>query len=283
MNTKIIRSKYLIVLSISLLLILSVLYFYFGGMNKKNISLLKNNYDDSVLVFAHRGLSQYYPENSYDAIMNAKLLGFKAIEIDLNETKDSKVVLFHDDDCKFMLGLLGSINNFNLDSLYEHPYIFNGKQTANFVMTLDEVLNQFGNDFIFYLDLKKRTFEFAKKIVLMIKKSKLEKSIILASPDFFLIAQTEYFFPEINTCIEGFDSGNEWTYYFVPAQFKPDYYAGFINSVDKNQIDWLKSKSLLNRKIVYGVDVSNFNSTRQIGISNIIINYDSTFNFTSIN
>lgn len=269
--------KYFFLLITSLLLILTVLYFYFGGLNKKNIPLLKNNETDSILIFAHRGIAYYYPENSIDAILNAKYLGFKALEIDLNETKDGKVVLFHDENCIWMLGLEGGISNFNMKELSDYPYIFNGKKTSNYVLRLEEVFDQFRDDFVIYLDLKNRAYSFTQKTIKLIKKYKLESSIILASPDFLLLAQVEYNYPEINTCLEGFDSGDEWIYYLVPSHFKPDYYSGFVNSVDKKHIEWLKENNLIKNKIVYGVDGKNLDSTKRLGLVNIIVNFDSTF------
>lgn len=265
------------------LVILIGLYFYFGGMSKKNVPPLKNFDADSILIFAHRGIPYYYPENSFESILNAKYLGFKALEIDLNETKDGQVVLFHDENCIWMLGLEGSISNFTLNELRNYPYVFNGKKTSNYVLTLDEVFKQFKNDFIIYLDLKNRSYSFTKKTIKLIKKYKLENSVILATPDFLLLARAEYNYPEINTCLEGFDSGDEWIYYLIPSHFKPDYFAGFVNSVDKSHIEWLEENDLLKNKVVYGVDVKNFYSTCKMGLKNIIINYDTTFSFYSSN
>lgn len=274
--------KYFFLPFTSLLLILTVLYFVYGGLNKKNVTLLKNNYDDSILVFAHRGIAHYYPENSFEALQQAKIKNFRAIEIDLNKTSDSVIILFHDNDCERMLGVKGSITSFSLNDLNKHPYLFNGKITSNKVLTLEETFKNFGSDFIIYLDIKNRTYDFMKKVIHIIKKHQLERSTILASAHFLLIARIESDFPEINTCLEGFNAGKEWIYYFIPSDFKPDYYASFIQNVDKKHIDWFTENKLINKKIVYGVDTTNYQIAKDLGIRKVLIDYNSNIDISRI-
>ena len=49
------------------------------------------------LVFAHRGLSSLYPENSMAAFGAAKEAGIPGIELDIHLTTDRRLVVFHDD------------------------------------------------------------------------------------------------------------------------------------------------------------------------------------------
>ncbi len=49
-----------------------------------------------MIVFAHRGASAYETENSVASIKKALQLGTSAIEIDVQMTKDRKLVLHHD-------------------------------------------------------------------------------------------------------------------------------------------------------------------------------------------
>jgi glycerophosphoryl diester phosphodiesterase len=50
-----------------------------------------------ALVIAHRGWSGRYPENTLPAIRAALRLGVDMVEIDVQETRDGKLVVFHDD------------------------------------------------------------------------------------------------------------------------------------------------------------------------------------------
>ncbi len=49
------------------------------------------------LVFAHRGLSSRYPENSMAAFKAAKEAGIPGVELDVHLSKDRRLVVFHDD------------------------------------------------------------------------------------------------------------------------------------------------------------------------------------------
>jgi len=46
--------------------------------------------------YAHRGASEYAPENTMSAFNMALQLGANGIELDLQRTKDGKIVIFHD-------------------------------------------------------------------------------------------------------------------------------------------------------------------------------------------
>jgi glycerophosphoryl diester phosphodiesterase len=48
------------------------------------------------LVIAHRGFSGRYPENTLEAIRAAIRLGVDYVEIDVQETLDGKLIVFHD-------------------------------------------------------------------------------------------------------------------------------------------------------------------------------------------
>ena len=54
----------------------------------------KNN---NVFFFAHRGAPQLISENTIESVNKAISLGCDGIEVDLQKTKDNKIILFHDD------------------------------------------------------------------------------------------------------------------------------------------------------------------------------------------
>lgn len=49
------------------------------------------------LVFAHRGLSSLYPENSMVAFRAARDAGVPGVELDIHLSRDRRLVVFHDD------------------------------------------------------------------------------------------------------------------------------------------------------------------------------------------
>ncbi len=52
---------------------------------------------NSPLIFAHRGASMLAPENTLSAFQLAYQLGAKALELDIQLTKDNQLRIFHDD------------------------------------------------------------------------------------------------------------------------------------------------------------------------------------------
>jgi glycerophosphoryl diester phosphodiesterase len=61
--------------------------------------------EDRVLVVAHRGSSKAAPENSMSAFRQAIADGTDWIELDVQETADGEVVVFHDSDFMRMAGV----------------------------------------------------------------------------------------------------------------------------------------------------------------------------------
>ena len=61
--------------------------------------------DDKVLVVAHRGSSKAAPENSMAAFLQAIADGADFVELDVQETADGEVVVFHDSDFMKLAGV----------------------------------------------------------------------------------------------------------------------------------------------------------------------------------
>lgn len=66
---------------------------------------------------AHRGYQKAFPENSLAAIQGAIDCGANHIEIDVQITKDQKLVLFHDKNLKRLTGANGKISDHSLKQL----------------------------------------------------------------------------------------------------------------------------------------------------------------------
>jgi len=55
-------------------------------------------------ILAHRGVTNYAPENSLEAIQRTVELGIEGIEIDLRQTQDGNLVSLHDDNLMRVVG-----------------------------------------------------------------------------------------------------------------------------------------------------------------------------------
>lgn len=267
--------KILLIVVAILVIIFLVIVFSFGRPGSKAGAIAFPDPADSAILFAHRGVVANFPENSLESIEEAKRLGFRAVEFDLRKSANGDFILFHDTDCSRMLGTGFEIQDVPTTDLKTFPFIYKGKPTRWFVPTLKEVLDRHHNDFIFYFDMKLTGFKEADQIVEIIRKYGIEKQVIVASADEVFTMYVEYKYPEIYTALEGLNAGKEWIYSLIPKTLKPDFLSGFLNRIDEEHVKWLKERNLLNRRIVYGVDSSNYIAAKNLGIRNMILDYDS--------
>jgi glycerophosphoryl diester phosphodiesterase len=229
---------------------------------------------DAALLFAHRGVDLSVPENSEASLLEAQRLGFLAVEIDTRKTKDGELVLFHDKTGRRLLGLNEPFNELTWDRVKACKLIFEGKPTTNSVPTLREVFQKFGKTLRFYLDMKNKGLKDADQIVALIDEFGLYDRTILASVDPLFITYVEHNYPKVNTALERFDFFQVWLYRSIPTRWKPDYLSGLGRKVTPGHVEWLKKERLLSRRIVYGVDATNYDRILNTGITKVIVDYD---------
>jgi glycerophosphoryl diester phosphodiesterase len=81
-------------------------------------------------IFAHRGIFDYYPENSYEALDDALSQGF-SIETDLRLTLDGDFVIIHDDSLGRVCDKDIPVNSLTLAKLEQHCYVDNEGQVTS--------------------------------------------------------------------------------------------------------------------------------------------------------
>jgi glycerophosphoryl diester phosphodiesterase len=240
----------------------------------ENELVIVNNGDP--IVFAHRGIKNYFAENSAESFSGAEELKFKALEIDISLTKDNVPILFHDDDGKRLLGIDANINDLGYDLIKDEFLHFEGIKTANQIMTLRQFINDEQKDNIVYVDVKEPSRILADSLLYYIASSGKYKSTLVADANILFLSYLKYRDPEILTILEGFNKGKEWIYFMIPHKFRPNFYASFLAQVDDGHIDFLKKHNMIDRKIVYGVNSENLQTVIDFGIQNVIIDYDSS-------
>jgi glycerophosphoryl diester phosphodiesterase len=92
-------------------------------------------------VVAHRADRRNAPENSLKAIQNCIDMGVDIVELDIRMTKDSVLVLMHDEKVDRTTSGKGMVESYTLDSLKTLQLRSgNSFKTHYQVPTLDEVL-----------------------------------------------------------------------------------------------------------------------------------------------
>ena len=109
-----------------------------------------------MINYAHRGASEYAPENTLSAFYLGLLQGANGIETDVQRTKDGVLVLFHDDTLDRISDGKGKLSDFTLKEL-KALKIYGNSTTAFFdrIVTLREFLEKFAHyDIRFAIELK---------------------------------------------------------------------------------------------------------------------------------
>lgn len=77
-------------------------------------------------IFAHRGYSANYPENTMLAFIKAYEAGCDGIELDVQQTRDEILVIIHDESIKRTCGKSGMVKDLTYEQLcqYDFSYTF---------------------------------------------------------------------------------------------------------------------------------------------------------------
>lgn len=99
-----------------------------------------------VINYAHRGASEYYPENTLRSFYAGLEMRADGIETDIQRTSDGVLVLHHDDTLKRITGREGRVQDFTYAQLLSMDFgVFKDERFAGEkVVTLDTFLTHFG-------------------------------------------------------------------------------------------------------------------------------------------
>jgi glycerophosphoryl diester phosphodiesterase len=135
------------------------------------------------LVIAHRGDTKAGLENTLPAIESALKLGVDGMELDLQLSRDGRVVIFHDDDLQRLAGREGTIERFGLEELRKIPLSGGGRIPA-----LEELLDLVKDRCLLNLEIKTKPTWYAlgsgrveKAVAEALHKFRLNETILISS------------------------------------------------------------------------------------------------------
>lgn len=132
--------------------------------------------------YAHRGASQYFPENTLISFEKGIELGATGIELDLQKTKDNKIVIFHDDIIDNKSNGKGKISDYTYDELLKLDFggWFDNKFKNENIMLFEDFAKSFLNKKLtFAIELKVAGIE--QDVLRIIKKYKTHNNIYISS------------------------------------------------------------------------------------------------------
>lgn len=152
-------------------------------------------------VFAHRGFSGRYPENTMLAFEKACEAGADGIELDVQLTKDGEIVIIHDESVLRTTGVEGSVSGFTLEEIkkLDASYIYRGQQGVNPIPTLREYFEMVKDkDIVTNIELKTGVLEYPgieQKVWDMIQEYSLQEKVIISSFNHFSIMRMKELAP----------------------------------------------------------------------------------------
>lgn len=142
--------KHIIVIY-SLFLIFTIL----NCTKKENYNVTNINHN-TLMILGHRGMGEYfqYPGNTIESVLPVLKIGADGCELDIQITKDSVLVLFHNDDLDGRTKCSGRIYDYNWDEIKNCTY--SGLQTEVKLICVDELFSNIENlnEYYFAFDCK---------------------------------------------------------------------------------------------------------------------------------
>lgn len=170
--------------------------FYIYGLSTGQYSLNVEG-NGNTEVTAHRGASQYYPENTMAAFRGAFMQGADEIELDVHETKDGKLVVLHDSNVKRVAGVDRDIWDMTYREVKELDVGagFSDKYAGERIPLLSDVTRYARLSGIrLNIELKPTGHgdgDMPKKVVSTIKEYGLEKSVVVSSMSYWALAKVK--------------------------------------------------------------------------------------------
>jgi glycerophosphoryl diester phosphodiesterase len=183
-------------------------------------------------------------------------------------------VLFHDHNLERLIGKDELIKDVEYEILKNEKIIFIGNESEESIMPLNDFLIRYNKGIHIYLDIKSSKKVMADQLLDIFEKLSSHDNVYVANSNLLFLSYLKYKNPKIKTILEGFNSGKEWIYYLIPKNYMPTFFASFLSAVDMKHMEWLKANNLNQRKVVYGIDSTNYLKAAELGIQNVILDYN---------
>ena len=154
-------------------------------------------------VFAHRGFSGKYPENTMLAFKKAEEVGCYGIELDVQLTKDDEIVIMHDETIDRTTSGTGNIRDYTYQELclVDCYGKFEGKYDFQRIPTLREYLTWVKDTgLVTNIELKNSVYYYEhleEKVIDMVREFQMEDRVIFSSFNLVSINKCKKMLPEV--------------------------------------------------------------------------------------
>lgn len=150
----------------------------------RNKSVLLSETLEKICITAHRGASEYAPENTMASIALAVEEGADYVELDVRLTADEVPVLLHDSTLSRTTGVSKAVEQVTYGELtaYDAGSSFSDNYAGEKIPSLEEVLKAYGGKIGFNIELKdKKSRSLVHLVVALIEKYGVEESCVVTS------------------------------------------------------------------------------------------------------
>jgi glycerophosphoryl diester phosphodiesterase len=137
---------------------------------------------EPFLLIGHRGLREKYVENTRKSFSGAESEGIDGVELDVQLSRDRKIIVFHDYDSSRLLGVNGKIYDLKYGEISKMKI----KGSNEYVPTLEDILDVTPN-LILFIELKTIDDHFSEvnkgieeEVVSLLNKSGRKKFYIIS-------------------------------------------------------------------------------------------------------
>lgn len=146
--------------------------------------------------YAHRGASEYAPENTMLSFYLGLTMGANGIETDIHVTKDGIPVLFHDDTLVRVTGQPGSVEDYTFSQLQD--FMVQKGELFDKIPAFEDFLQHFAfRDITFAIELKQSDVE--KETADLIQKYGIENKVVVTSFKYEELLKMRRYAPELET------------------------------------------------------------------------------------
>jgi glycerophosphoryl diester phosphodiesterase len=153
-------------------------------------------------IFAHRGYSSAFAENTMSAFIAAEKAGADGLELDVQLTKDGEVVVIHDEKLDRTTSGKGFVKNFTFKEIRKLNANKKGVNKEP-IPSLIEVLEWMqSNQLVCNIELKNNLFPYEgmeEKVIHLVRRFNLSNRIIISSFNHYSIVLSYRSAPEIET------------------------------------------------------------------------------------
>ncbi|WP_042355106.1 glycerophosphodiester phosphodiesterase [Bacillus rubiinfantis] len=153
-------------------------------------------------IFAHRGYSAAFAENTLKSFVEAEKVGADGLELDVQLTRDGEIVVIHDEKVDRTTNGHGFVKDFSYKDIRKLNANKKGTKKEP-IPTLEEVFEWLStNQLLCNIELKNALIPYnglEEKVIALIRKFNLSRRIILSSFNHYSVVYSYRLAPDIET------------------------------------------------------------------------------------